>query len=165
MTQAYTPVEQLEQALEHAIQKDHPDFELVDIEADLYQKHPQLRILLGHADYSPISLDEICEQNAWISDLVEELDLFADSYTLEVSSPGVDRPLKKPRHFQYFCHERIELTTTAQEGRKKWTGILQEADEDGFSMEVDNEIVKFSYKEVKKARLKAELNFKPAQKG
>lgn len=165
MTDIDTPKKRLEQALECAIQEEHPEFELVDIETEWYQKVPSIRILLGHADYSSIGLDEICEQHAWISELVEALDLCEGSYTLEISSPGVDRPLKKPQHFQHFCHERIELITHAQEGRKKWTGILQEADEDGFSMEVDNEFVKFSYNDVKKARLKAELNFKPAQKG
>ena len=56
------------------------------------------------------------------------------------------------------------LQTNAYEGRKKWTGILSSADETGFNLQTDEGEKHFTYDEIKKAQLKAEIDFSAAKK-
>ncbi len=149
------------QALETALAKQEPELELVDVEIVGATKAPTLRVLLDTCSQEAITLDEISEKTALISSLVEELDPFSSSYNLEVSSPGVDRPLRTPEHFKRFLNQRCELQTTAQEGRKKWTGTIKAVDKDSLCLELDGQDYSFAFSEIKKAKLKAELNFKP----
>ena len=84
---------------------------------------------------------------------------------LEVSSPGLDRPLKKPADYQRFAGEQIALTLKlAFQGRKKYQGELQAGEADGWRI-VFNEgktptALDFSFEEVRDARLVPVLDFK-----
>ena len=73
-------------------------FELVDLEFASAGRHTILRIYLDRP--AGLTLDDLAAANVWISALLEELDPLPGSYTLEVSSPGVDRPLRTLEHFQ-----------------------------------------------------------------
>lgn len=152
-------------ALEQRQAQERPELEIVDVEIVGASKAPTVRVFIDKADGSKITLDELTEQSSWVSLIVEELDPFKDSYNLEVSSPGVDRPLRKASDFKRFISQRCEVTTTAHEGRKKWTGSIVKVDDTSLCLDVDGEQHSFDLSEIKKAHLKAELNFKPAQKG
>ena len=93
-----------------------------------------------------INHDDCKKVSEVISPLLDLYDLFKDSYNLEVSSPGIDRKLKTPNHFQLSLNERIKVVLLNGE---KILGTLTKATEDGFYL--DNNY--FQYKEIKKAQL------------
>ena len=68
---------------------------------------------------------ELARTQAWVGDVMDELDPFPGAYTLEVSSPGIDRPLRTAEHFARFAGEQAAVKTAAPvEGRSSWTGEL-----------------------------------------
>jgi len=95
-----------------------------------------------------------------------------DYSRLEVSSPGLDRPLKKPADYRRFAGERIDLTLKQPfQGRKKYQGVLQEVPavegsggEPGWALHFNDDkseqVLGFALDEVREARLVPVLNFK-----
>lgn len=104
--------------------------DIVDVEVVGSAKTPTVRVRIDHADESaePISLDEVSEQTAWISDYIDEADPIEGHFTLEVSSPGMARPLRKARDFERFAGEDVSLSLKNTDGRRRYTGHL-----DGFA--------------------------------
>lgn len=80
-----------------------------------------------------ITLNEIAEANEWVSEILEQEDLFPGSYTLEVSSPGLDMLLSKPEHFKRALNKNVKITTTGEvyadkdHPRKHYKGLLTSA--------------------------------------
>ena len=106
-----------------------------------------------------VLLDD-CEQvSRNVSAYLDVEDPISGQYTLEVSSPGIDRPLVKPEHFQRFVGERVKVKLMSHHmGRKRFTGQLvaaqdQDDDEAGIVVEVDGEPYQFTYDEIDNARL------------
>ncbi|MDO5044118.1 MAG: ribosome maturation factor RimP [Coriobacteriia bacterium] len=135
------------------------DLDIVELEIVGASKAPIIRVYIDKLDGEGISIDELVVQNKWISELIEAIDPFAASYELEVSSPGIDRPLRRPQDFIKRVGEDVDLQTNNYEGRKKWSGKLIEANDETFSLEVDKKKETFSYADIKKARLKAKIDF------
>jgi ribosome maturation factor RimP len=85
---------------------------------------------------------------------------------LEVSSPGLDRPLKKPADYARFAGEQVELTLKLPfQGRKKYAGVLQPAEAEGgwrlvFDEGKGEQALDFSLEEVREARLVPVVDFK-----
>lgn len=104
-------------------------FELVDLE--FKQEGPEwfLRIFIDKE--GGISLDDCAEISREVSAILEVEDIIDRAYRLEVSSPGLDRPLKKPEDFERFAGERVkvkalDLIDPDERGhkRKTFTGTL-----------------------------------------
>ncbi len=73
---------------------------------------------------------------------------------LEVSSPGLDRVLKKPADFRRFAGQEASLSLRSPiNGRKRFKGVLRGASEVGVDMEVDGHVLSFDYGNVERARL------------
>lgn len=72
-----------------------------------------------------VSSDQLADVTRAVSDALDTLDPFTGTYTLEVSTPGIDRPLTVPRHFRRAVGRKVELTTS--EGTR--TGRVTAADE------------------------------------
>ena len=89
------------EAQEHGI-------DIVDVEVVGATKNPCVRVRIDHADEQAptITLDEVTAETGWISDAIDELDPFPAAFTLEVSSPGLDRPLRRERDFVRFAEYR-----------------------------------------------------------
>lgn len=85
----------------------------------------------------------------------ERIDELAPAdYVLEVSSPGLDRPLVKPDHFRRFEGHKISFKLKApRNGVRKFTGVLTGADDENFSLVTDTGSESFDYAEVTLARL------------
>lgn len=139
--------------------------DIVDVEVVGATKAPTIRVRIDRLDGQLITLDEVTEKSAWVSQVIEEIDPFENPYNLEVSSPGVDRPLRRKKDFERFVGQKCEVTTTATEGRRKFTGLIGSVDDEKVVLDVDGEETPLALNEIKKATLKAELNFKPAKKG
>ena len=100
--------------------------DIVDLEVVGSRRAPVVRVRIDHADEDAptITLDEISAETSWISDAIDEVDPIEGPFTLEVSSPGMARPLRKERDFARFAGQTVSLTTTATEGRRRFTGML-----------------------------------------
>lgn len=98
---------------------------------------------------------EDCERvSRAVSQRLDAADPIRGGYTLEVSSPGLDRPLRTAAHFARFRGERVRVETTLpRDGRRRWTGTLQEAGPERLVLEVDGEAVELKLSEIRTARL------------
>lgn len=153
------------EALEHAAFSHHID--IVDVEIVGSLKNPVVRVRIDHDDPQAkiISLDEVAQETSWISDTIDELDPFPASFTLEVSSPGMARPLRRAKDFERFAGQEVQLITTATEGRRKFTGKLLGIEGTTISLEVENDTVIVDLAEVKKCTIKPVFDFStPAKK-
>ena len=83
-------------------------------------------------------------------------DLLAE-YSLEVSSPGPERPLAKPEHFRRFVGRRVRVRTRDEiEGRRSFTGTLRDADDGSVSVESDAGEVRIPLDRVRRSNLVSE---------
>ena len=135
--------------------------DIVDVEVTGATKAPCVRVRLDRLDGQAISLDEVTAQSRWVDAAVEELDPVAGSYTLEVSSPGMERPLRRPSDFARFVGEAVNLTTTATKGRRSYKGVIASATETEVVLDIEGEgAVSLPFDTVKKCVLKPVYDFK-----
>ena len=144
--------------------------DVVDVDITGATKAPCVRVRIDRLDGGPISLDEVSSNTAWVSDVVEALDPVAGSYTLEVSSPGMARPLRRPADFARFAGSEVELTTTATEGRHSYEGVIAKADDTQVTLalsegDAEGASVTVAFNDVKKATLKPVYDFKGEREG
>jgi len=148
-------------------------YELLDLEyqARSAQDGPLLRVFIENSSGEPISFDDCAAVDHGLDTLFESPDfetLLPVGFTLEVSSPGLDRPLKRVQDFQRFAGEKALLHTyrplTLEElknekyfehhkKQKKFSGTLREASEDFIALEVDGEKISIPFDLIAKANL------------
>lgn len=101
----------------------------------------------------PIGVDLIAELSAGIGRLIEEDDPFSGSYTLEVSSPGLERRLTRFNHYNKSIGRVVKVKTFAAiDGEKNQQGVLVGADEEGFTIDIDGTERKLRYRDVSSTR-------------
>ena len=101
-----------------------------------------------------VALDTITEVSRHFGDFLDVEDIVKVPYRLEVSSPGFDRPLRKPLHFARHKGEKIKVKTMAKSGKKNFSGILLEADGEKIKIEMDGgEKLELIYDEIRSANL------------
>ena len=103
-----------------------------------------------HADCESVSLQ--------VGSLLDTENVFPDRYTLEVSSPGVERKLKNWKDFERFQGHRMKVVLREPlEGVKHFDGVLQSAQDDILKMEIaGGQPVEFRFEQVSRANLKFE---------
>ena len=106
-----------------------------------------------------VSFDELSSAQAWINDLMDELDPFPGAYTLEVSSPGIDRPLRTAEHFARFVGDTAVLKTQPVDGRGSWTGAIASVEGDVVVLDVDGAEARIPMDTIKRAHLKGTIDF------
>ncbi|MDA8357164.1 MAG: ribosome maturation factor RimP [Actinomycetota bacterium] len=101
-----------------------------------------------------VDLDSIAGAHRVISGALDELDPFPGRYTLEVSSPGVERRLRTPAHFARAVGEVVSVRTVPGVEPRRARGRLARVDEDGFVLEGDDVPgeLKFCFADVERAR-------------
>lgn len=105
-----------------------------------------------------VELDAVAEVSTEVSRLLDESDVMGRmAYTLEVTSPGVDRPLTQPRHWRRAAG-RLVKATLADGGSV--VGRVTAADDDGAVLEVEGQPRRLAYAEVTSARVQVEFNRK-----
>ena len=147
-----------------------PGVDVVDVEVEGATQRPVVCVRIDHADESmpTITLDEVSAQTDWVSEAVEDADPFAGAYVLEVSSPGMDRPLRRRRDFERFAGEEVSLATTATEGRRRYTGTLEGLDGDDVVLTCDGREERIPFDEVRTCKIRPAYDFstpKPAKRG
>ncbi len=127
--------------------------EVVEVE---YRREPIGMVLRIFIDTpGGINLDVCSRASAVIDMALDEGGLIESAYHLEVSSPGLERRLAKPAHFQRFAGEIAQIRLTDQErGRKKFTGVIMAADDESVTLEVDGVRHRLEYGRIARASLK-----------
>jgi ribosome maturation factor RimP len=140
-------------------------FEFVGLE---YLSNPKNRVVRIFIDRQPegIDVEDCAAVSNEVSALLDVEDPVSGQYSLEVSSPGVERPLFEPAHFQRFVGEQaVVLLHAPLEGRRKLVGPIVEADDSAATIEVDGSRVTVAYDEVRRAHLKPDMEALLSGKG
>jgi len=132
-------------------------YELVELEYAAGRKQALVRLFIdkpGIDQPAGISVDDCERVSRDVAALLDVDDPIPTAYTLEVSSPGFDRVLRTPAHFERFVGERIFVELQApRAGRKRYTGILKSVSAARIELEVDKQTVDVPFGEIAKARL------------
>lgn len=139
-----------------------PILEQAGYELVLVEFVPRSRILRLFIDREGgVTLDHCTDVSHMVSDLLDAeglSDRIDGKYFLEVSSPGLDRPLAKPKDFQRFVGRSAQIKTRQPvDGRRQFKGELSRADEQGVQIRVDGRPYEIIYDIIERARLVPEL--------
>lgn len=137
--------------------------EIVTVDIVGSKKAPTIRVYIDCE--GGVGFDELSSAQAWINDLMDKIDPFPGAYTLEVSSPGIDRPLRTKEHFERFAGEKAQLVLSEPfNARTKYTGKLAGVEGDSVLLDVDGLREAIPYNTIKKAHIIATIDFN-AKKG
>lgn len=132
------------------------DLELVDIEYKKEGPRWFLRIFIHKPD--GITLKDCQKISRKVEDIIEIEDIIAGKYFLEVSSPGLDRPLKSEKDLLRNLNQRVCVDTRSPINKKsKFVGTIQNAEDGLLFLKLDDDILSIPIDEIKKAVL--EINF------
>ena len=129
------------------------EMELVDVTYRLESGRWVLRVFIDKP--GGVNLDDCAFISHQIEDLIEVEDVIPQRYFLEVSSPGLDRVLKKEADFQRFSGEKARVKThEALDGRRNFKGRILRCEQGVLEMEdTEGQRFTFSLQEIEKARL------------
>ena len=132
------------------------DLDLVDV---LYRRESSgwvLRLLIDKED--GVTLDDCTAVSREVSHLLDIEDIIEQAFNLEVSSPGLDRPLKSVGDFQRFAGRKAKVTTKEPiEGNQVFMGRINKVEDELITMEVGQQVLCIPFSEVAKARLEVEF--------
>lgn len=119
------------------------------------QKNPTLQIMIDRLDGKDITVEDCATVSRTISTVLDEKDPIKDQYSLEVSSPGLDRPLTKIEHFKRFSGYEARIETAVEvEKRKRFKGVLGNVDEQNrVHIDVDGTDYAIAFDDISKAKL------------
>ena len=118
------------------------------------QANPTLQIMIDKTDGSEISVDDCAKVSRALSEILDEKDPIADKYNLEVSSPGLDRPLTKPIHFQKFAGNEVKIETDVLvDGRKRFKGELKGIEGSDVLLVMDETVYQIPFDAIAKAKM------------
>jgi ribosome maturation factor RimP len=130
--------------------------ELVQVEVGGGAGHKTVRVYLDRE--GGIDIDAIAAANDWIAPALDGVARLGGPYTLEVSSPGIDRPLRKRADFERFSGERVQIHTSAPvDGRSRFTGTIVALAGDDILVDVEGSQISVPLGSIERARLKADL--------
>ncbi len=131
-------------------------FELVEVE---YRREGGRWVVRLYIDRpGGVTLDDCAKVSRQVGDLLEVSDLIEHGYTLEVSSPGLDRPLRSERDWERYQGRHVRLKTFGPvDGRKNFRGRLLGLREGLVEVEVDGRLVAIPREAISKANLDIEF--------
>lgn len=130
--------------------------ELVDLE---YRRESQGWVLRLYIDREGgISVNDCAEASGEVGAVLEIRDLIPNPYVLEISSPGLSRPLKKREHFEKYQNRLVKIKTFEPvEGRRNFKGTLLGLEGESVCLEVEGRIYEIPFQNIAKANLEVEL--------
>lgn len=119
------------------------------------QKNPTLQIMIERKDRTDIVVEDCATVSRAVSEILDEKDPIKDQYNLEVSSPGLDRPLTTLEHFQRFAGYEAKIETSSEvDARKRFKGkIISIDDGENIHFEMDDKEWVIPFASVSKAKL------------
>lgn len=143
--------EQLIELLEPLIR--HLGYELWELETS--ERNGVVRIYIDAA--KGIDVEDCETVSRAVSERLDEADPIPGEYTLEVSSPGMDRVLRTQQHFERFVGEQVSVESKQLvNGRRRFLGKLLQVSPQHIQLEMDNEQFELALANIQKARLSPE---------
>ena len=140
-------LEQIQNTVEDRLRNQEPAVELLALERPASER---LRLVIDRPGGVDIAL---CER---VTNVLRDL---LESYALEVSSPGPERPLTKPEHFRRFLGRRVRVRTREEvAGHKSFTGRLTDADDETVSVDSGDGPVSIPLVAVRRSNLLPNVN-------
>jgi len=129
-------------------------YELVRI-LTIGQANPTLQVMIDNLDHkTDITVDDCAKVSRLLSNMLDEKDPIENKYSLEVSSPGLDRPLTKLEHFTRFCGYDVKIETEEKvENRKRFKGKITGVAGDNIVLAMDETEYTIPFSVVSKAKL------------
>jgi len=117
----------------------------------------KLQVMIDRLDEEPLTIDDCVKASRHISSLMDVEDPIEGAYDLEVTSPGLERPLTRPKDFKRFLREHIKVKTEdAIEGQKRFQGLLSEVTNEGITLLISEDSEKsleIGFENIQKAQL------------
>jgi len=122
---------ELQEKIERRVGEFDPQVELIALERPAAET---LRLYIDHPEGVDLAL---CER------VTNQLRDLLEAWSLEVSSPGADRPLTKPEHYRRYLGRQVRVRTSEPiDGRRNFTGTLTEADDEGVCVDAGGDAVR-----------------------
>lgn len=161
--------EQARRVVEPVLERD--GYELVEVEWAREGPRWTLRLFVDRP--GGIGIDQCQEVSRTVEPILDVEDFIEPAYDLEVSSPGVNRPLRKPKDFDRFAGERahvkaygpIEATAPGSPKRKHWTGVLKGFRDGAVELDVDGVLHRIPHDQIAKANLEYDFEKDLGRKG
>lgn len=133
-------------------------FDLEDLDVQQAGRRKVVKVVVDSD--AGVGLDEVADATRLVSSALDGAgEVLAGPYTLEVTSPGVDRPLSLPRHWH---RNRFRLVRLRRTDGTEFTARVGAADEDGVQLLVDGELRRVRYEDVRRAVVEVEFRQPPA---
>jgi ribosome maturation factor RimP len=127
-------------------------YALIEVEFGRQGGSSVLRLFIDSPE--GITLDDCQAATNLVNPILDEEDLIPDQYMLEMSSPGIDRPLRRAEDFEQFAGEEVKIQTNVPvEGRSRFKGKLGPLEDGMVSIECDGREYQIHVENLKKARL------------
>ncbi len=153
--------EQLDTLLEPIISS--MDYEYVGLDYISQGRHSILRIYIDSA--AGVNVDDCAKVSHQVGSVLDVEDPISDEYTLEVSSPGINRPLFKLAHYEQFIGEEAKFKTFRPQngenigtGQRKFRGFITSIDGNNIQFTIEeNQIINIAFSEIEKGNLVAKF--------
>ena len=147
---AHTVISQVEPLIRDVVK--HQGMELVDV---TYQRESHGWVLRVFIDrHGGVSVEDCSEVSSQLSDILDVYDVIPHRYLLEVSSPGMNRPLKNERDFKRFLGSTVRvITNEAIENQRRFKGVLRSCDNGMILLEEGSRQWQIPLQHVRKAHL------------
>lgn len=148
--------EQVENLIERVLEKE--GIEIVDIEYILGPKGGRLTIYIDRE--GGVDIDTCARVSELISPILDTTDIFKSRYYLEVSSPGIERRIRKRRDFERFKGKEVKVETRIPiEGRRNFKGTISDVYEESFVLREESGEHEIRFDDIKKANLVVDIKF------
>lgn len=136
-------------------------YELEELQVQQAGRKQLVKVIVDGDD--GIGLDEVADVSRAVSEVLDARDgVLSGAYTLEVTSPGLDRPLTKPRHWRRARLRKVAVKQTGADGAAKFLARVGDADDDGVELLVDGQLRRVDYPEIEHAVIEVEFKEPPA---
>jgi ribosome maturation factor RimP len=128
-------------------------YDLVRVQVD-GKRQVRLQVMAERSDGTGMGVEDCAQVSRQISAILDVEDPIEGSYTLEVSSPGIDRPLMKPADYERFAGHvaKVELRT-ARDNRRRFTGTIKGLENEVVVLETEEGPITLPFAEIERAKL------------
>ena len=129
-------------------------YELVRVLLVGGQTNPTLQVMIDNLDQTDITIEDCTKVSHALSDMLDEKDPIENKYSLEVSSPGIDRPLTKLEHFKRYVGYDVRLETEEKvDDRKRFKGKISKIEKQNIFLAEDDKEFVIPFAVINKAKL------------
>ncbi len=148
--------QQLEDLLEPVVTS--MDYEFVGLEFISQGRHSILRIFIDSEN--GVGVDDCANVSRQLSAVLDVEDPISNEYSLEISSPGLNRPLFKLSQYEQFIGEQVKFKTIRpqlENGQRKFKGIITAVNNNNVVFDIENESLSIPFSDIEKANIVAKF--------